>query len=191
MSFIQGLISGNGLSRIVQLGHYYGYSALLIGFWLRHMGQGGKLVSIDIDPQATAFTQKWLDRAGLRDTVFLKLGDSADPQNIPDVEATIGGMAQLIVLDSSHQYDHTLRELDLWVPKMERYALMLLHDTSTYAREWDAKGKGGVQAALDDWLRKHKNDVEFLNLNRTVGDPGKPGPLVYQDGVGLGILQKR
>ena len=35
MSLIQGFIAGNGLTRIVQLGHYYGYSALLIGFWLQ------------------------------------------------------------------------------------------------------------------------------------------------------------
>ena len=26
--------------------------------------------------------------------------------------------------------------------------------------------------------------------NRQVGDPDKPGDLVYQDGVGLGVLQK-
>jgi hypothetical protein len=99
-------------------------------------------------------------------------------------------MPQLIVLDSSHQYGHTLRELDLWVPEMDRYSLMLLHDTSTYARSWDAGDKGGVQAALDDWLAKNRGQVGFLNLNRDVGDPAKPGHLVYQDGVGLGILQK-
>jgi hypothetical protein len=67
---------------------------------------------------------------------------------------------------------------------------MLLHDTSTYAREWDAADKGGVQQALDNWLSKNKGQVAFLNLNRQVGEPDKPGDLVYQDGVGLGILQK-
>ena len=153
------------------------------------MGQGGKLVSIDIDPDATAFTLEWLERAGLQDTVYLKLGDSADPSNIEDVKATIGGMPQLTILDSSHQYDHTKRELDLWVPHMPRHSLMLLHDTSTYARSWDANGKGGVQQAIEDWIPKRK-DVSFMSLNRQVGDPQKPGDLVYQDGCGLGILQK-
>lgn len=190
MSFIQGLISGNGISRIVQLGHYYGYSALLIGFWLRAMGQGGKLVSIDIDPKATAFTQEWIDRAGLSEHVALKLGDSAAPDAVDDSEATLLGMPQLIVLDSSHQYAHTLRELDRWVPRMDPYSIMLLHDTSTYACSWDSAGKGGVQKALDDWLPKHKGEVAFLNLNRNVGDPAKPGEHVYQDGCGLGILQR-
>jgi predicted O-methyltransferase YrrM len=189
MSVLQGLISGNGVRRVVQLGHYYGYSTLLIGFWLRHMDQGGKLVSIDIDPLATAFTQEWVDRAGLSDHVALKLGDSAAQEAVDDAEATLLGMPQLIVLDSSHQYAHTLEELDRWVPRMDRYSIMLLHDTSTYARSWDANGRGGVQQAVDDWIPK-RTDVSFLSLNRQVGDPEQPGELVYQDGCGLGILQK-
>jgi predicted O-methyltransferase YrrM len=189
MSLIQGFISGGATRRIVQLGHYYGYSALLIGFWLRAMNQGGKLVSIDIDPRATAFTQEWIDRAGLSDHVALMLEDSAAPRALADSVSTLGAGPQLIVLDSSHQYEHTLRELDLWVPAMESQSIMLLHDTSTYARTWDAKGLGGVQQALDDWL-PGRSDVAFLNLNRLVGEPGGTTELVYQDGCGLGILQK-
>ena len=190
MSLIQGFIGGGALRRIVQLGHYFGYSSLLIGFWLRHMNQGGKLISIDIDPVATAFTQEWIDRAGLRDHVALMLSDSAAERALTDTVATFGGrMPELIILDSSHQYEHTLRELDLWVPRMDPQSIMLLHDTSTYARGWDQKGLGGVQQALDDWLPKRK-DVAFLNLNRRVGEPGVEPELVYQDGCGLGILQK-
>ena len=190
MSLIQGFIAGNGLTRIVQLGHYYGYSALLIGFWLRLMNQGGKIVSIDIDPEATGFTDEWVQRAGLVDFVELRLCDSAGPQAIPESTAAFDGrMPQLIVLDSSHQYEHTVRELDLWVAQMEQHSLMLLHDTSTYARAWDTGGLGGVQKALDDWL-PGRDDVEVLNLNRRIGEHGTSDDLVYQDGCGLGILQK-
>jgi cephalosporin hydroxylase len=190
MSMIQGLIEGSGLTRIVQLGHYYGYSALLIGFWLRRMGHAGRLISIDIDPLATAFTQEWIDRAGLRDHVALMLSDSAAERALDDSVATFGGrMPELIVLDSSHQYAHTLRELDLWVPKMDQHSLMLLHDTSTFARSWDLGGLGGVQQALDDWL-PGREDVATLNLNRRVGEPGGSDQLAYRDGCGLGILQK-
>lgn len=99
-------------------------------------------------------------------------------------------MPQLILLDSSHQYEHTLRELDLWVPAMDPQSIMLLHDTSAYARTWDQRGMGGVQQALDDWLPKHAKEVSFMSLNRRVGEPGVEPPFVYQDGCGLGILQK-
>jgi predicted O-methyltransferase YrrM len=190
MSLIQGFICGSGLSRIVQLGHYYGYSALLIGFWLRFMDQGGTLVSIDIDPVATGFANEWAQQAGLGGFVEFRLCDSAGPQAVPESTAAFDGrMPQLIVLDSSHQYEHTVRELELWVPQMDQHSLMLLHDTSTYARSWDADGRGGVQRALDDWVAG-RDDIELLNLNRRVGEPSTSGELVYQDGCGLGILQK-
>jgi len=190
MGMIQGLISGSGLSRVVQLGHYYGYSALLIGFWLRAMGGDRKLISIDIDPKATAFTQEWIDKAGLGGHVDLMLEDSADSRALRDSTANFNGMgAQLIVLDSSHQYEHTMRELDLWVPAMASQAIMFLHDTSTYAKGFDSTGKGGVQKALDDWTKGRK-DVAVMNLNRRVGEDGVPGGLTYLDGCGLGVLQK-
>jgi predicted O-methyltransferase YrrM len=190
MSLIQGFIDGGVVRRVVQLGHYYGYSTLLIGFWLRAMGRGGKLVSIDIDPRATAFTAEWVQRAGLEEHVALRLGDSAAEESLTDAAGALGGaMPQLIILDSSHQYEHTIRELDLWVPRMDPQTIMLLHDTSTYARSWDTKDLGGVQQALDDWL-PGRDDVAFLNLNRRVGEPDVSPDLTYRDGCGLGILQK-
>src|SRR4051812_25661156 len=57
MSLLQGLLLGNGVRTVVELGHFYGYSTLLTGFMLRSMRNGGRLVSIDVDPKATAFTQ--------------------------------------------------------------------------------------------------------------------------------------
>lgn len=189
MCMIQALIMGGGLRRIVQLGHYYGYSALLIGFWLKNMGQGGQLASIDIDPDATAFTGEWARRGGISDQVVLHVGDSAAEESYDFAIQALDGPPELILLDSSHQYEHTLRELDLWVPRMVPQSIMLLHDTSTYARNWDQRGHGGVQQALDDWL-PGRDDVAFLNLNRRVGEPDVPDAMVYRDGCGLGILQK-
>jgi predicted O-methyltransferase YrrM len=189
MSFVQGLVMGNAIGRIVQLGHYFGYSALLIGFMLRAMGRRPGLFTIDIDEQASAFTQRWLTRAGLDDVVAVHTGDSAAEGSLQAATARLGGAPELILLDSSHQYDHTLRELDLWVPRMEPFSLLLLHDTSTYATNFDSDGTGGVQKALDDWLTGHP-EVAFLNLNRQVAPTDDARDLVYKDGCGLGLVQK-
>ena len=190
MSLLQGLIMGNGVSRTVELGHYYGYSTLLTGFMLRAMNNGGRMVSIDIDPKANAFTQRWIERAGLTETCSLYLSDSSDSKALDFAVDRLGGMPELILLDSSHQFEHTLKELDLWVPKMEPNTIMLLHDTSNFARDWDGTGKGGVQAALDKWLPKHP-ELEFINLNRQVPKSRGNDSLVYKDGCGIGILQVR
>jgi predicted O-methyltransferase YrrM len=189
MSMVQGLIMGSAVGRIVQLGHYYGYSALLIGFMLRAMGNSGRLFSIDIDPPATDFTQKWVNRAGLAEHVRLHLGDSAAESSVEAAVRALGEMPQLILLDSSHQYEHTLRELDLWVPRMEPGSIMLLHDTSVFAQTFDVEGAGGVQRALDEWLAIHP-EAEFLNLNRQVAPESNAADLVYKDGCGLGIVQR-
>lgn len=189
LSLVQGLMSGNGLRRVVQLGHFSGWSTLLVGWTLRAMG-GGRLASIDIDPRLTEFTQRWVERGGLQEIVALHTGDSASAAARDAALAALGGPPQLLLVDSSHGYAHTLRELDLWTPVLPAGAIALLHDTSEQARAFDPHGEGGVARALEEWLPRHP-EVAALNLNAFVGEGTDANALSYRDGCGLGILQKR
>lgn len=188
MCLLQGLVSGSGIVRIVQLGHFYGYSSLLLGFVLRQM-RNGQLVSIDISPEATKFTKIWIRRAGLEAVVTPLLGDSAAAESADAAEAVLGGPPQLIVVDSSHAYAHTLRELDLWVQRLPLGGIMALHDTSGLAQEWDPSGEGGVLRALREWLPRHP-EVVGMNLNEFVSRESDARELIYRDGCGIGLLQK-
>ena len=190
VSFVTGLVAGNGIRRIVQLGHYYGYSALLVGFTLRAMGaQGRGLVTVDLDRAATAFTQKWISAAGLTQVVAVEEGDSAAPATAARCERALGGAPELLLVDSSHAYGHTLRELDLWTPRLPVGALVLLHDASAFAVGFDPTGEGGVRRAIGEWLPAH-TDWSGMTLNGHVR-PGADGDaLVYKDACGLGILQR-
>ncbi|HEU5395904.1 MAG TPA: hypothetical protein VFV81_01965, partial [Verrucomicrobiae bacterium] len=67
MSWLQALVMGNRLRRIVQLGTYSGYSSLLMGFMLRRMGIKGGLLSSDIDQMTTDFANKYVRFAGLEE----------------------------------------------------------------------------------------------------------------------------
>jgi predicted O-methyltransferase YrrM len=189
MSLLQGLVMGNGLRRIVQLGHFYGYSALLLGFWLRQMGGQRKLYSIDIDQTATDFCQEWVDRAGLQQQVEFRVGDSADPASRDAALAAIGGAPELVIIDSSHMYGHTLQELDLWVDELPPAAIMLLHDVSVYAQNFDPTGEGGVRRALAEWI-EGRDDVALLSLNGQLPEHVDGNETVYKDGCGIGILQR-
>jgi predicted O-methyltransferase YrrM len=60
VSLLQGLILGNRVSRMVQLGTCSGYSAILLGFMLRRMGAERGLFSLDINPELCALTRRWL-----------------------------------------------------------------------------------------------------------------------------------
>lgn len=189
MSFVTSLVAGNGIRRVVQLGHHYGYSALLLGFTLRATGARPGLVTIDIDSTACEFTQRWLANAGLREHVVVREGDSADPRLADDAAAVLGGPPELVLVDSSHAYSHTLAELDLWTPRLPVGGLVLLHDASEFATAFDPTAEGGVRRALAEWLPDHPEMVG-LTLNGHVA-PGADGDaLVYKDACGLGILQR-
>ena len=48
MSLILAMIDGNYCGNIIQLGHFRGYSTLLIGFYLRKMGLKNQFISCDV-----------------------------------------------------------------------------------------------------------------------------------------------
>lgn len=188
ISLITSLITSSSLSRVVQLGHYAGYSTLMIGFAILNSRSPAKLASIDLESDLTEYTAQWVERAGLGSLVSLYCGDSSDPELANQVVAQLGGGPDLIFLDSSHAYAHTLEELDLWYPLLVLGGLILLHDVSEFATEYDATGQGGVRRALDEW--GERNDADIISINRTGTASRTMRDLVYQDGCGLGIIQK-
>jgi hypothetical protein len=122
----------------------------------------------------------------------------------------------MVFIDSSHQYEHTLKELKLWFGLLSPQGLMFLHDVSDFAKTFDSTGEGGVQRALDEWSRfyNRRKDGFFVQLlsyfkGKTLPRIRKSGNFSlqmalinriapaklsaenpYQDGCGLGIIQK-
>jgi len=186
ISVLQGFIVGSGIRSIVQLGHYRGYSTLLIGFMLRRMGVERGLVSIDLDKGVTDYVEGWLRRAELESFVTLLVSDSAAPAMPAAAEAALGRAPRCVIIDSSHQYAHTLRELDLWWEALAPGGMMFLHDCSEYARRFDTTKQGGVRGALEEWLPRHPEAGVIM----LAGDPHADGPVAYADGCGLCMMQK-
>lgn len=188
ISFLHGLVMGSGIGRVVQLGHFLGYSTILLGFMMRHMGRTKALYSIDISPEASSYTSEWVSRAGLEDYAGIHVSDSADPGAAAAAIAYLSGPPELVFIDSSHGYAHTLRELDLWYEHVRPGGLILLHDASAFAAEFDPERTGGVLKALTEWM--DRRPVRGMLLNADAG-PGIPADaLTYGDPCGLGIIQK-
>lgn len=186
ISMVQGIIMGNALQKIVQLGTYAGYSALLIGFMARRMQVEHALYSIDIHAETTDFARKYLGLADLEKCVHLEVSDSADPSLTGKARRYLGGDPEMIVVDSSHRYEHTLMELDLWFPCLAPTGIILMHDSSAFAQQFDASGKGGVKRALREWALEHESEVSCINLGSSKPDLLK----AYKDGCGIAIIQK-
>lgn len=190
ISFLHGLIMGSRIKNIVQLGHYEGFSTLLIGFMLRKMGLKRSFCTIDIDPKVSNTTQEWVDKAGLQDYVKVLTGDSASPEFPRVVRDYFQGEVNMVFIDSSHAYQHTLTELDLWYPVLKPLGIILMHDVSKYAMSFDYAKLGGVQKAVTEWAEKNK--VQYFLLNGSLPQDYGEGVngIVYGDICGIGIMQK-
>jgi predicted O-methyltransferase YrrM len=188
VSLLQGLVLGNRITRIVQLGTCSGYSALLLGFMLRRMQAVNGLFTLDINPELCALTQHWLERAGLTKYVTVREGDSLDPQSLAAAQTFFPDAPEVILLDSSHEYRATLRELELWYPALQIGGLFLLHDVSRFAADFDVTREGGVRRAFAEWRRNHP-EAEAISLNGESRTMDPPRPL-YKDACGLGLIHK-
>lgn len=187
IAWLTSFITANNVSRIVQLGSYAGYSALILGWALRRMGKKNALVAVDIDAPSLDFTRKWIARAGLDEQVLVHLGDSSDPAVAKVATKYLGGAPQLVFIDSSHQYAHTLRELDLWYELVAPAGLIAMHDTSEYAASFDSTNDGGVRRALREW--RERTGAAAFSLANTPHILSNDSQ-VYMDGCGLGIVLK-
>jgi predicted O-methyltransferase YrrM len=185
IAVLQAFIEGCGLRRVVELGRNEGYGTLLLGFMLRRLGVSRDLISFDIDPRLTSRAQAWVTRAGLDEYVRLELRDSRSPESTMVAREYLDGPPQIVFIDTSHEYAQTLAELALWYDTLAPGGLILLHDSSALAQQYDTTGKGGVRSALQEWSAAVH--VPFVNLN---GDLTEWGMGVYPDGNGLAIIAK-
>jgi predicted O-methyltransferase YrrM len=185
IAWLTSFVSANNVSRIVQLGSYAGYSALLLGWALRRMGKKHGLVAVDIDAPSLEFTQGWVQRAGVADQVKVLRADSSDPGIVGPIEDYLGGAPQLVFIDSSHQYAHTVRELDLWYPHLAPAGIIAMHDASEYAATFDSTALGGVRRALEVW--RAKSGATAFRLANSPAILAKDAQ-VYMDGCGLGLV---
>ncbi|MGZ5003228.1 MAG: O-methyltransferase [Chthoniobacterales bacterium] len=188
MSLLHGLVLGNRAERIVQLGTHAGNSALLLGFMLRRMSARRGLFTIDIDPELLAIARKWIARAELEEFVEIAERNSLDPETVSTAREFLGGEPELIILDSSHEYAATLRELDLWFDALAPGGLLVVHDVSRFAQGFDVTHDGGVRRAFMEWRAAHPECETFLlNANETSMDLPRP---FYKDACGLGLIHK-
>ncbi|KAJ5894790.1 hypothetical protein N7495_006481 [Penicillium taxi] len=73
---ITDLVTSRKPSLMIELGAYVGYSGILFGNALK--SHGGKLISIEMNPELAAVSNQLLELAGLRDTVRVIVGSSAN-----------------------------------------------------------------------------------------------------------------
>jgi cephalosporin hydroxylase len=127
---------------------------------------GSTLVSVDIDDCARVSTCK--------NRTFVKSDDIAFARKFPDwcAERGIRPEIDVLFIDTSHLYDHTVQEIKSWFPFLSQNSKVFFHDTNqrrVYYRQDKSMGIGwnsdrGVIRALQEYLGvTFDENVSFTN----------------------------
>ena len=73
--FMAWLLELTGAKRVLEIGTFTGYSALVIA---SAIGADGKLTTLDVSPEWTAIARRYWNEGGVADRIELKLGPAAE-----------------------------------------------------------------------------------------------------------------
>jgi cephalosporin hydroxylase len=127
---------------------------------------GSKLLSVDIDDCLRASTWK--------DWTFVKSDDIEFARKFPEWcrERGMNPEIDVLFIDTSHLYDHTVQEIASWFPYLAQKSKVFFHDTNqrtVYFRQDKSMGIGwdsnrGVIVALQEYLGvKFDENVSFTD----------------------------
>jgi caffeoyl-CoA O-methyltransferase len=148
--FLRLMIVSNGSKHAVEIGGANGYSAIWIGLGLRETG--GRLTSIEFDPQRAKIAADNIRKAGLSDIVTVVPGDAFAA--IPKLE----GDFDFVFLDAWKR-DYK-RFLDLVVPRLRQRGLFLAHNVVN------------KEAEMRDFLAAIRSDPRLLTSIVKPSDEG-------------------
>jgi len=126
--------------RVLELGVRQGNST--VAFLAGAQACGGRVWSCDL---AVTVPQAWQDCPWW---TFVP-GDDTDPA----VQARLPAQCDVLFVDTSHEYEHTLAELRAYMPRVAPGGVALFHDTHVIGwpgYEWD-RDVPPVWAALDEY----------------------------------------
>lgn len=103
--------------RVVDLGAGSGTTALAV---LCSRKENIQVITIDISQEALDWSQKAVENAGYLDKWKGICSDSKEDLEINFID--------FLLLDTSHEYEDTKQELEVWLPKLKSKALIWLHD---------------------------------------------------------------
>lgn len=131
--------------RILELGARRGNSTL--AFLAGAAESGGHVWSCDID-NVLAY-RDGIGPFGMSPRWTFTCGDDMDPS----VQSLLPAQADILFLDTSHEYEHTLAELRAYMPRVAPGGVALFHDTHLMnwpGYPWDRE-RPPVWTALDDY----------------------------------------
>jgi len=149
---------GRGANSIIELGVREGYSTRAFLHCLSQRGHG-HLWSVDVESLFITTSLQW----------EFVLGDDLDPLVLDQLPHEV----DVVFIDTDHAYDHTLAELEHYVPRVRSGGVVVLHDTENEdpAQRGERIGMQPpfpVKRAIEDYCEEHhlpwRNDPRCWGL---------------------------
>jgi caffeoyl-CoA O-methyltransferase len=156
-SFLKMLVAITGARRVVEVGMFTGYSALMMAAALP---EDGRLITCDVDPAAEAMARKYFQRSPHGEKIEIRMGPATD--TLPGIEAPL----DLVFIDA----DKTgyLSYHEILVEKMRPGGLMVF-DNMLWSGEVLEPGDDDARA-LVEVARRVNDDDRVENVLLTVRD---------------------
>jgi predicted O-methyltransferase YrrM len=162
LEILESIIIDNNLKSVLELGVREGVST--IHFLLALKKTNGKLISIDIEPCEEAI--KLIKEFNCEDIWTFVQSD--------DININIFGLYDLIFIDTSHTYNHTLNELNKYSQLLKKDGFIILHDISNGYKDSKNEETHGNQVTqaindfnhYDDWDIIWKKELNGLAIMR-------------------------
>lgn len=148
--FLRVMIATSAAKRALEIGGAFGYSAIWMGLGLR--ATGGRLTTIEFDPERAKVAAENVRKAGLSDIVTVVSGDAF--REIPKLQ----GSFDFVFVDAWKR-DYK-RFLDIMLPRLTPHGLFLAHNVVN------------KQDEMRDFLEAIKNDPGLLTTIVTPSGEG-------------------
>jgi caffeoyl-CoA O-methyltransferase len=164
--FLATLVRVSGAKRILELGTFTGYSSISMASALP---DDGRIITCDVDPDATAIARRYMDESGHGDKIEIRLGPALET-----IEA-LDGPFDLVFIDADKPNYENYYEAVL--PKLADNGLVIADNVLWSGRVVETDGDESTQAikAFNEHVRK---DARVVSVMLTVRD-------------GMTLVQKR
>ena len=155
----QEIFHQHAIEWVVETGTRHGGSALYFADLLTARRSPGKVISLDVDHLSL--------QVGEHPKLVLLQGDSAAPALVAAVKRLLPTSrgAMFLILDSDHRMPHVLRELNAYVPLMQRGDYLVVEDTCVNGNPVRPDFGPGPMEAINEFLRVNP-DVLRADMDR-------------------------
>jgi caffeoyl-CoA O-methyltransferase len=164
--FLATLVRLSGAKRILELGTFTGYSSIAMATALP---PDGRIITCDVDPDATAIARRYMDESGYGDKIEIRLGPALE------TISTLEGPFDLVFIDADKPNYAAYFEAVL--PLLAEDGLVIADNVLWSGRVVEDDGDESTRA-IKDFNEHVRSDSRVVSVMLTVRD-------------GMTLIQKR